>query len=687
MLLLPPAPPRDGILRTICPHDCADTCSVLAKVEDGRLVKVEGDSSHPVTQGFLCRKLSPAPARVYRDDRLATPLRRTGPKGSGQFEPVSWDDALATIAGRWQAIVAQDGPQAIVPFFGSGTEGLVHGEISGKRFFNRLGTLQPIRTICTRAGRTGYRHTMGTNVGADPTALDGIDLVVSWGLNAPSTHVHQHPFFKAAERNGARFVVVNPLAIGGSERAALFLRPRPGSDGALALGMMNAIVAENRHDADFVARFVHGFAAFAERLKDYPPERVAALTDIPAEDIRAFARLYAAHPRSFVFVGPGCQRHSNGGMTLRTLACLPALTGALRHKGGGVYFPTSTVFPVDFHGLTGDDLRRAPAAGFNMIHLGRMLEDKASRSLYVCMGNPATVLFDQNRLRAGLGREDLFTVVHDIYLTDTARYADIVLPCTTSFEQNDLLFSYYQPSLLLSRQAIEPVGEARSNLWVFNALAKAMGFEDPCFRQDEAAVMADILSLPAFAGLDREALAERGWAPVPYDDAAACVAKGAFPTPSGKVELLSSSLEVLGKDPLPHYAPPHESREATPDRFVRHPLAFITPSAHSIHNSSQGHYPGFAPEEKEPFLHIHPDDAAPRGIASGDLVRVFNDRGDCVLKARVSDFTRPGVVASPGQWWDRLYAKGSPNHTTPDVPADMGGGSSFNSNLVEVEKA
>ncbi|MEO5335511.1 MAG: molybdopterin oxidoreductase family protein [Magnetospirillum sp. WYHS-4] len=679
-------PPTDGLVRCVCPHDCADTCGVLAHVRSGRLVKVEGDPDHPVTQGFLCRKLSPAPQRVYGGERLATPLRRCGPKGSGEFEPLSWEAAIAEIAARWKAIIAKDGPLAILPFFGSGTEGLVHGEISGKRFFNRLGTLQPIRTICTRAGRTGYKHTMGTNVGADPTALEGIDLVVAWGLNAASTHIHQHPFFRQAARRGARFAVVNPLAVAGAEKADLFLRPRPGTDGALALAMMNVIVAEGRHDQNFVTRFTHGFEAFRERLADYPPEKVATIADIPAEEIRAFARLYAAHPRSFVFVGPGCQRHSNGGMALRTLACLPALTGALAHKGGGLYFPTSTVFPADFHPLTGDELRPNPAAGYNMIHLGRMLEDGRSRSLYVCMGNPATVLYDQNRLRRGLAREDLFTVVHDIYPTDTARFADIVLPCTTQFEQADLLFSYYQPSLLLTRPAIAPVGEARSNQAVFNALAAAMDFDDPCFRQDEWDAIEEILGLPAFGGLDREALLDKGWAPVSYDDAASCVAKGWFPTASGKVELWSSSLESLGLDPLPHWRPPHESREGSPDLFASHPLAFLTPSAHSIHNSSQGFAPGFAPDEKEPRLHIHPADAEPRGIRDGDRVRVFNGRGECILKARVSEFTRPGVVASPGQWWDRLYAKGSPNHTTSDTPADMGGGSSFNSNLVEVER-
>lgn len=683
-----PEPPDSGVVHCVCPHDCADTCSVLAHVEHGRLVRVEGNPDHPVTSGFLCRKLNPAPRRVHGEDRLLHPLRRTGPKGSGQFEKISWDQALAEITDRWKTIVSEDGPQAILPFFGSGTEGLVQGEISGKRFFNRLGTLQLIRTICTRAGRTGYRHTMGTSTGADPTHLQDMELIVAWGINAASTNVHQHPFFRQAEKNGARFVVINPLAVKGAERADLFLRPRPGTDGALALSMMQVIIEEELYDADFVTRFTHGFEGLKERVKDYAPETVEGICGVPAEDIRAFARLYAGHRPSFIYVGPGCQRHSNGGMMLRTLACLPGLTGAVRFKGGGLYFPTSTVFPVDFHGLTGEELRPNPPAGYNMIHLARMLDDARTKSLYVCMGNPASVLYDQTRLRKGLLREDLFTVVHDIYLTDTARLADIVLPCTTSFEQPDLLFSYYHPSLLLNRPAVRPQGEARSNLDVFNALAKGMGFDDPCFDQDAWSVIEEILDMdaPAIAHIGMDELLDKGWVEARYDDAKACFDAGRFPTSTGKIEFHSTSMEALGLDPLPRYVPPKESPDGTPDLAAEFPLQFITPSAHSIHNSNYGRECGWTEPESEPRLYIHPEDAGVRGISDGTMVRIFNRRGDCLLRARVSEHTRPGVVASPGQWWDGLYEGGrNPNHTTPDFAADMGGGSSFNSNLVQVE--
>ncbi|MBF0128672.1 MAG: molybdopterin oxidoreductase family protein [Alphaproteobacteria bacterium] len=676
-------------VHNVCPHDCADTCSIHSHVEDGRLVKVDGNPTHPVTQGFLCRKVSRSPERIYGPDRLLHPMRRVGPKGAGRFERISWDEALATIAERWTSILSGDSPHAILPFCGSGTEGLVQGDLAGKRFFNRLGTLQLVRTICTRAGRTGYRYTMGTSAGADPTNIDEARLVVAWGLNAASTNIHQQTFFKRARLNGALFATVNPLRL--ADDADLLLRPRPGSDAALALGMMHVIVDEDLHDKDFVENATHGFKALRERIAAYPPERVSAMTDVPVEAIRTFAKLYAETQPSFIYVGPGCQRHTNAGMTVRTIACLPALVGAWRYPGGGVYFPTSTVFPVDWHPLEREDLRPNPPVGYNMIHLGRMLADERHgiRSLYVYNGNPASVLYDQNRLRAGLAREDLFTVVHELFMTDTTRYADIVLPATSQFEHEDLLYSYYSPSLLLNRRAIEPLGECRSNLDTFAALAAAMEFKDGCFRQSASDVIDDILALdaPAIAGISRGRLEADGWAPANPDPHRAGFAEGRFPTPSGRVEFYSEAMAADGYDPLPAYHPPRESREAAPGLFTRYPLFFITPSGHSFLNAAYADEEGALSSERAPTLLMNPSDADARGIAEGDLVRVFNDRGSCQLWVRIAEAARPGVVASHGQWWSRHYPDGgNANHTTPDHPADMGGGSAFNSNLVQVER-
>lgn len=656
------------------------------------MVRISGNPDHPVTKGFLCRKMMRAPSRVYGAERLLHPLRRTGPKGSGQFARVSWDEALAEITGRWKAILAEDGPYAILPFAGSGTEGLVNGDIAGKRFFNRLGTLQQVRTICTRAGRTGFRYTMGQSAGADPTRIGDSRLLIAWGVNTTFTNVHQNPFFREARRNGARFVIVNPYRIPGAESADRVIQPRPASDAALALGMMNVIVGEGLLDADFVRRFTFGFEEFRARLADYPPERVAELTDVAPDDIRAFARLYAAERPSFLTIGPGCQRHSNGGMTLRTLACLPALVGAYRWRGGGAYFPTSTVFPVDFESLEGGELRPTPAAGYNMIHLGRMIDGEGSpriRSLYVYQGNPASVLYDQTRVRRGLARDDLFTVVHELVMTDTARMADIVLPATTQFEQTDILFSYYHPSLLLNQQAIPPVGEARSNFDTFADLARGMGFEDPCFEIEAWDAIGEVLALdhPAIEGITLEQLVSDGWAEARVDDGHDCFLKGRYPTPSGRIEFLAARMAEVGLDPLPGYTLPKEGRESTPELFTRYPLQFLTPSAQATLNSAYADEGGALATEKTPTLILHPEDAKRRGIAAGDRVRVFNDRGHCLLTARPEETVRPGVVVSHGQWWSSAYPDGHlPNHTTPDFSADMGGGSSFNTNLVEVEK-
>jgi len=657
-------------------------------VKDGRLERVTGNPHHPVTQGHICRKYAAWPSRIYGADRLTRPLKRIGPKGSGQFEPMGWDEALVEIGDKWRKILTQDGPYAILPFFGSGTEGLVHGHLAPKRFFNRLGSLQPVRTICTRAGREGYRATMGTSAGADPTRIRETKLVIDWGANTASTNVHQQVFLKQARAAGAKYVVINPVAVTGAEKADLFLRPRPGTDAALALAVMHVVVNERLFDRQFVADHTHGFEELSARLADYPPEEAARITGVPVADIVALARLYGKAPRSFIYVGPGCQRHSNGGMTVRTIACLPGLTGAWRYPAGGIYFPTSTSFPADFSSLEGEDLRPTPSAGYNMIRLGEMLDGRAVRSLFVCNGNPASVLYNQNFLRRGLRREDLFTVVHERFMTDTALFADIVLPATSQFEHNDLLFSYYFPSLALNRRAIPPVGEARSNLDLFRALAQVLGFEDAAFDESEQAVAERVLALrqPAIQGIDRAALETSGWAPAGTDPVHEAFARHQYPTPSGRIEFRSQTLAETGKDPLPSYVPPRESPDGSPDLFKRFPLQLITPSGHSIHNASYADKPGFRRDEKAPVLYLSPDDAARRRIVDGRMVRVFNDRGSFFIWARVSPSVRGGVAAAPGQWWDCQYPRGTcANVTTPDYPADMGGGSAFNSNLVEVE--
>ncbi len=684
-------PPREGVVRGVCPHDCPDCCSVLYHVREGRLTRIEGNPEHPVTRGFICRKFALSPAHIHAPGRLQYPLRRCGPKGEGRFERVSWTAAIDEIRARWQALLTDSGPRSILPFFGSGTEGLVNGRIAGRRFFNRLGALQLERTICTKAGRTGLEYTLGASLGTDPLAMVDSELIVLWGCNIACTNIHQQTLVHEAQARGARVVVINPLQVKGSARADLIVRPRPGTDAALALALMHAIVRDRREDPSFIAHHTLGYEQLCERVAAYSPAVVADIAEVPVETIETLAAWYAATARSFLYIGPGCQRHSNGGMTVRTLTCLPALTGAWAQRGGGAYFPTSTLFPVETDALEGAALRPNPPAGYNMIELGAMLNapDAGVRSLYVFNGNPATTLYDQQRLRRGLAREDLFTVVHEQYLTDTARYADLVLPATSHAENLDLLFSYYHFGVMLNRPAIRPVGEARSNLETFRLLAAAMGFDEPCFGQDAWAVIEEILALehPVLAGVSAQRLLEAGWCPTVVEPAHEKVRKGRFPTPSGRIEFYSSRMADDGHDPLPAYVPLREGRERTPARQQRYPLYLITPASCAFHKSSHAHTQGRGPREVPPALLVHPDDARARDITDGDAVRVFNDRGDCVLWAAVDDGVRPGVVVATGLWWDERYpARRNANHTTPDWPADMGGGSSFNTNLVEIAR-
>lgn len=685
-------PPREGIVHGVCPHDCPDCCSLLSLVRGGRLISIAGDPSHPVTRGFLCRKFARAPERVYASDRLRYPMIRTGKKGDGRFRRSTWREALAIIAGRWREILTSRGGEGILPFFGSGTEGLVNGRIAGRRFFNRLGSLQLQRTICTKNGRDGFRYTMGSSMGADARAVANNRLIIEWGANTVSTSIHHHALVAEARHRGARHVIVNPVRGRGSDTADLVLQPIPGTDAALALGVMQILISGGWYDADFVERYTIGFDRLVERVRQYPLDRVAALTGIAAADIRQFADLYASCRPSMIYVGPGCQRHTNGAMTLRALSCLPALVGAWRDRGAGLYYPTSTIFPLDLSRLEGEALRPAPPQSYNMIDLGRLLDgkDMGIRSLFVFNGNPAVTLFNQNRLRRGLAREDLFMVVHDLYLTDTARFADVLLPACTSFEYADLFVSYYHFGVLLNRPAIKPVAQCRSNLETFAALAGAMGFRDACFGQDAWQIIEQILALdePALRGLTLERLIGEGWCPSTLSGAHAFVDAGRFPTATGRIEFYSADMERAGLDPLPAYVPPQESRDATPELARKFPLYFLTPAARAALNSNYAQHARNKHGNHGPELLIHPDDAGARKIHAGDSVRVFNHRGACHLRAEVTAAVRPGVVASHGLAWDHQYPGDSnANHTTPDFTGDIGGGSAFNSNLVEVERS
>lgn len=678
-------------LRSVCPHDCPDTCGIISHVKDGKLVNVKGDPNHFVTRGFLCKKVMNYPERVYSPDRVLYPLKRVGDKGAGEFERISWDEATDTITSRFKDIINRHSAESILPFSGSGTLGLVNGNVAGKRFFNRMGASGLDRTICSKGGRIGYKYTMGASFGADPLAIPQSKLVISWGTNPFYTNIHQIPLIKEAKKRGALYVVINPDKIKSVEMADLFIQPAPGSDAALALGVMNVIINESLYDTDFVENHTEGFAALSERVQEYSPEKVEGITGVDKETIRNFAAIYADNKPSFIYAGSGMQHHTNGGMMIRTIACLPGLVGAWKHPGGGMFYPTSEAFPVQWDILEGNDLCTGTPRSINMNRLGQTLlhEDPAIYGLFVYNSNPAAVLFNQRKVIAGLQREDLFTVVHEQLLTDTARYADIVLPATTEFEHTDLHYSYFHLSLQLNEPVIEPLGESRPNIDTFNTLAKSMGFHDRCFDDTAIDIINSALKIDSsyLQGITLERLRNEGVIRLnmpgefhmPYKDLK-------FYTPSGKIEFYSEKMKRDGCNPLPAHIPIEEGPLTSSDLYKKYPIYLLTPSAKSFLNSNFANIRNSRNEEVKPTLELNSLDAERRGVKTGDKVRVFNERGECALWASVGDYLKEGVAINKGIWWNNLSPGGcNSNQTTPDRLADMGGGSTYNTNLVQIE--
>lgn len=687
------------IVHGVCPHDCPDTCGMRVTVEDGRAVRVEGDPTHPITRGFLCVKVNQYIEHVYSERRVLTPRRRVGPKGSGEFAAISWEEALDEIATRFAAIVAEHGAEAILPYSYSGTLGLLHNYSMDYRFFYRLGATLLQRTICTAAAVEGNKYTLGSYYGTDPEQFPGAKLIICWGTNPVTSNPHLIPFLKAAQDNGATLVVIDPRRTRTAERADWHLQPLPGSDAALALGLMHVIIAEGLHDEEYVRDYTLGFDELRERAAEYPPARVAELTGIPAEELVRLARLYATTKPAVIRLQYGMQRHSNGGMLVRVVTCLPALIGSWRDPSGGLLMSTSGGFGFNMQALQRPDLlgERRPRS-VNMIELGAALttlNDPPIKALFVYNVDPVSSAPDTNVVLAGLAREDLFTVVHDTYCTDTARWADIILPATSQLEQLDLHKAYGNYYVQLNTPAIAPLGESKPNTEVFRLLAARLGFTEPCFTDSDDDLIEQALDSthPWMAGITRERLERERWVKLTLPQNApgggfVPFATGGFATPSGKVEFYSERLRDLGHDPLPIHVPLVESAEVTPELHARYPLTLLTPKAHHFINSTFNDVNTLTRREGRPTIEISPTDAAARGIADGALVRVFNDRGECFLHALVIDRVRPGVVASPATWWASKFRGGNGiNALTPSRPADMGGGATFYTNLVQVETA
>jgi anaerobic selenocysteine-containing dehydrogenase len=661
------------VIRGACPHDCPDTCAWEVTVRDGVAEKLVGVKEHPFTRGGLCAKVSHFLERTYSPDRLCRPLMRTGPKGSGAFEPVSWDVALAHIGERLGAIVDEHGGEAVLPYSFAGTQGLVQGASMDRRFFARLGACRLERTICGQAAAAGQLEAAGTLVGMRPFDLLHSRFIVLWGTNTIVTNLHQWPIVQQARKAGARVVVIDPLLTRTAAAADWHVRPLPGTDAALALGLMHVIVAEDLHDADYVAAHTEGFERLAGELAAWSPARTEEVTGVAAGEVVALARAYATTRPAAIRRLIGIEHHREGARMVRTISCLPALVGAWRDRGGGILGPTSwaAYSALDQDALAGP---QPDTRAVNMVRLGHALTelDPPVHALVVYNSNPATTAPDSTRVMRGLARDDLFTVVLEHFLTDTARYADVVLPATTQVEHVDLVPSWGHTYVTYNEPAIAPVGDALPNTEIFRRLAGAMGFDGEAFEATD-----EELARAALAGarapldtIDFERLREVGWAEADLPEDFRPFADGGFGTPSGRLRLWSDGLP-------PGFDPPPGDDE---------PLALVTAkSAHHFLNSTYANLPRHLAGEGEPLLDLHPDDAAARGIADGDVVRVSNARGEVVARARLGDVVRPGVVALPSGWW----ASRSPGATmanaltTPEL-TDRGGGGAFHSARVEV---
>ena len=682
---------------------------MLVSVRDGRAVEVRGDPGHPFTRGGLCVKVNNYVDKVYSPDRVLHPLRRTGPKGSGRFERVSWDDALDEIAGRFRASIAEHGAESIMPVSYLGTEGLLNGLNVGDPFFNKLGATICERTYCGTGSAAGYGMTIGPTAGVDPESLVHSRYIIVWACNIISTNLHLWPFVAEAQRRGAKVVVIDPVRHRTAVHADWYIPIRPGTDGALALAMMYVIIGEGLTDEAYVRDYAVGYDELAERVKQYTPEWASEQTGIPADDIRTLAREYATSQPSMIRIGVAIERHAGGGQTVRSIACLPALTGAWRRVGGGLLQLPLWAFPVNWPALLHPELATPGTRVVNQFLLGRALTgeldlDPPIAALMVYNSNPMVVCPEQDKMVAGLSREDLFTVVSDHFMTDTARYADLVLPATTQLEQHDIMFSWGHFYVSLNTPAVEPLGEAISNTELFRRLASRMGFTKDCFTRTDEQMMAEAFdwSAPAMQGITLESLRQTGWARLnlPSADEYAPHAEGGFPTPSGKVEF-RSSIAAGGNfvlplfrqgsneyqpgdavDPLPHYVMPRETADSG------YPLNLISPKSHAYLNSSAGDQPAQRRAQGEQAVTVHPQDAAARGIADGQDVRVYNDRGQFVALARVTDEIAPGVVMAPmGAWAKNAKGHATVNAVNPFVFADLGNAPTFSDTRVEVEPA
>jgi molybdopterin guanine dinucleotide-containing S/N-oxide reductase-like protein len=713
------------IVHTVCSHDCPDSCAVLVTVnEEGRAIKVAGDPSQPVTNGFLCGKVAKYLDRVYSPERILSPLRRKaglrkGPLVRGReheaFERITWDEALDAIAARLQQVSDRYGPESILPYSYAGTIGVLGYGSMDRRFFHRLGASQLDRTICAEAGGVAWNLVYGKKLGTPTEDFKLARLIIAWGGNIHGNNIHLWPMVEQARRNGARLIVIDPYKTRTAALANWHIPIRPGTDGALALGMMHVILREGLEDRVFIAEMTHGFDGLAERVREYTPERVAAWTGMTAAEVEQLAREYATTRPAAIRMNYGVQRGENGGTAARTIAMLPALTGAWKYRGGGGQLSTSGAFAWDKKAMERPDLALASpiqrlARTINMSTLGQALTEvgqdreqgdgPAVHALFVYNSNPGAVAPNHNAVVRGLTRPDLFTVVHELFFTDTTDYADYILPATTFLEHTDIQGAYGHYFVQLSNQAIEPPGEARPNVWLFSQLAQRMGFPEDCFRDTPEQLIRQALAVGPdgystnvnMEHITFEDLQQEGHIPLAFHrepDAHPFqpYTSGTLPTPSGKIEFYSEVLAAQGLDGLPDFRPPVESRWG--EEAKRYPLELLGRKNDNYMNSTFANLDGHRKMEARTAqrLEMHPEDAQARGIANGDAVRIFNDRGSLTLTALVDGSVPAGVVAARLDWAKLHPEAKNVNALTSERLTDIGRAATFYSTLVEVAKA
>jgi anaerobic selenocysteine-containing dehydrogenase len=694
-----------------CPHDCPDTCSMVFEVENGKLISVKGNAEHPMTRGGLCVKLKDYEKRHYHPDRLLHPMRRTGPKGSGQFEQISWDEALDEITTRWKAIIDEYGPQAIIPYSYLGHQGLVHGLNGGDAFFNKMGATVCERTFCGEGSCTAWLLTVGPTAGLDPESYVHSKFIVIWGCNSVSTNLHHWHIVKDAQKRGAKVVVIDPYRSRTAKEADWHIAPKPGTDGALAMAMMHTIIEEGLQDQDYVDNYTVGFAELAERVKTRTPEWAEKITGIPAEEIRVFAREYATTQPAAIRLGVALERNFGGGQAIRAVTCLPALTGAWRHVGGG-----ATQFPVwehpyKFDVISRPDLIPEGTRVINAIQIGRALNgemnlDVPIKSMMCWNANPVTQAAETDKIVEGLMREDLFMVSAEHFLSDTASYADIVLPAAMGAEMEDMILSWGHLYLTYNEKCAEAPGEALPNNEIFRRLAAKMGYEEDNFKWSDSECLENYVDWdsPACEGIDLEYMRQHGFARLKVgtpDDRAPHKA-GNFPTPTGKCHFMVEGATNFVAPPfrqmyegfqpgepidsLPDYVPSRETPESNPTLASEYPLNIISPKSHGFLNSCYANIDDKIKGQGEQFVMINAADADMRNIQSGDKVRVFNQRGAFEGLAQITDDVSPGIVVATLGYWRQLN-KGTVNCVSSAEFVDMGHAPTFTDNLVQVSLA